>query len=49
MSNCKEFVVHTKTKWKADGRDINIVDIFQTGELKDNLIKLIIPEFKRYE
>ena len=46
MSNCKEFVVHTKTKWKADGRDEEKIEISQTEVIKENFIKLRIPEFK---
>jgi len=46
MSNCKEFVVHTKTKWKVNGRDEHIIDITQTEVIKENFIKLRIPELK---
>ncbi len=46
MSNCKEFVVHTLTKWKADERDEQIIEISQTEIIKENFIKLGIPEFK---
>ena len=46
MSNCKEFIVHTMTKWKADGRDEQIIEISQTEVIKENFIKLRIPEFK---
>ena len=46
MSNCKEFVVHTLTKWKADERDEQIIEISQTEIIKENFIKLRIPEFK---
>lgn len=45
MNNCKEFVVHTKTKWKADGRDEEIIEISQIEIIKENFIKLRIPEF----
>ena len=46
MSNCIEFVVHTMTKWKADGRDEQTIEISQTEIIKENFIKLRIPEFK---
>lgn len=46
MSNSKEFVVHTLTKWKADGRDEQTIEISQTEIIKENFIKLRIPEFK---
>jgi len=46
MSNCKEFIVHTATKWKADGRDEQTIEISQTEVIKENFIKLRIPEFK---
>ena len=46
MSNCKEFVVRTKTKWKADERDEETIEISQTEIIKENFIKLRIPEFK---
>ena len=46
MSNCKEFVVHTLTKWKVDGRDVQTIEISQTEIIKENFIKLRIPEFK---
>jgi hypothetical protein len=46
MSNCKEFAVNTMTKWKADGRDEQTFKISQTEIIKENFIKLRIPEFK---
>jgi hypothetical protein len=46
MNNCKEFVVHTLTKWKADGRDEQTIKISQTEIIKENFIKLRIPEFQ---
>lgn len=46
MSNCKEFIVHTTTKWKADGRDEQTIEISQTEVIQENFIKLRIPEFK---
>ncbi len=46
MSNSKEFLVHTTTKWKADGREEQVIEISQTEIIKENFIKLRIPEFK---
>jgi hypothetical protein len=46
MSNSKEFVVHTLTKWQAYGRDEQTIEISQTEIIKENFIKLRIPEFK---
>lgn len=46
IGNCKEFVVHTLTKWKADGRDLQTIEISQTEIIKENFIKLRIPEFR---
>ncbi len=46
MSNCKEFVVHTLTKWKADGREEQTIEISQTEIIKENFIELRIPEIK---
>ncbi len=46
MSNSKEFEVYTKTRWKADGRDEQTIEISQTEIIKENFIKLRIPEFK---
>ncbi|MFZ1516077.1 MAG: hypothetical protein WAT21_11795 [Saprospiraceae bacterium] len=46
MSNCKEFVVNTATKWKAYGQDEQTIEISQTEIIKENFIKLRIPEFK---
>jgi len=46
MSNSKEFVVYTLTKWKADGREEQTIEISQTEIIKENFIKLRIPEFK---
>ncbi len=46
MSNCKEFDVHTMTKWKANGRDEQTIEISQSEIIKENFIKLRIPEFK---
>jgi hypothetical protein len=46
MSNSKEFELHTLTKWKADGRKEQTIEISQTEIIKENFIKLRIPEFK---
>ena len=46
MSNCKEFVVYTTTKWKADRREEQLFEISQSEVIKENFIKLRIPEFK---
>lgn len=46
MNNCKEFVVHTRTKWKAEERDEQIIEISQTEIIKEDFIKLRIPEYK---
>ena len=46
MSNSKEIVVYTKTTWRADGRDEQTIEISQTEVIKQNFIKLRLPEFK---
>lgn len=46
MVNCKEFTVHTLTKWKVESQDEQITEISQTEIIKENFIKLKIPEFK---
>lgn len=46
MSNCKEFAVHSLTKWKADRRDVQTIEISQTEVIKGNFIKMRIPELK---
>lgn len=46
MSNCKEFTIHTLTKWKADGHDEQTIEISQTEIIKENFIELRIPEIK---
>ena len=46
MSNSKEFKVYTKTRWKADGKDEQTIEISQIEIIKENFIKLRIPEFK---
>lgn len=46
MGNFKEVSVHTLTNWKADGRDEQTIEISQTEIIKENFIKLRIPEIK---
>lgn len=46
MNNSKEFVVHALTKWKAAEQDEQIIEISQTEIIKENFLKLRIPEFK---
>ena len=45
MSNTKEFIVHAITKWKAENKDDEIIEISQTEMIKENYLKLRIPEF----
>lgn len=45
MSNCKEFTVHARTRWKADGRNEELIEIAQTEIIKESFIRLRIPEF----
>lgn len=45
-SNSKEFIVHASTLWKAYDRDEQIIEISQTEVIKENFIKLRIPEFR---
>jgi len=49
MSNCKEFVINTTTIWKVDGRDEQTIEISQTEVVKEDFIKLRIPEFKQHD
>lgn len=46
MDNCKEFTVSTLTNWKADGREERTIKISQTEIIKENFLKLRIPEVK---
>ena len=46
MNDKIEFTVNALTKWKADGRDEEIIEISQTELIKKNFLKLRIPEFK---
>lgn len=45
MSNSKEFTVHALTKWKAQNKADEIIEISQTEIIKENFLKLRIPEF----
>lgn len=46
MNDTIEFTVNALTKWKADGREEEIIEISQTELIKKNFLKLRIPEFK---
>jgi len=46
MNDTIEFTVNALTKWKADGRDEQLVEILQTELIKKNFLKLRIPEMK---
>ena len=46
MNDAIEFTVNTVTKWKADGRDEEIIEISQTELIKKTFLKLRIPEMK---
>ena len=46
MDNTLEFTVNALTKWKADGRDEEIIEVSQTELIKKNFLKLGIPEMK---
>lgn len=46
MNDTIEFTVKALTKWKADGRDEEIMEISQTELIKKNFLKLRIPEFE---
>jgi hypothetical protein len=46
MNNTKEFKVSALTKWKVEGRDKQIVEISQIELIKQNFLKLRIPEMK---
>jgi hypothetical protein len=45
MNNSKEFTVHAITKWKAENKGDEIIEISQTEIIKENFLKLRIPEF----
>ncbi|WKK83580.2 hypothetical protein QYS48_14855 [Marivirga arenosa] len=44
MNNAIEFTVNALTKWKAEGREEQIIEISQTELIKKNFLKLRIPE-----
>ena len=46
MNNSREILVSTITKWKANGRDEQTIEISQTEVIKANYLKLRIPEIK---
>ena len=45
MENTIEFKVNVLTKWKANGKDEQILEISQNELIKKNFLKLRIPEF----
>jgi hypothetical protein len=45
MSDTKEVTVYARTTWKADNRDEEIIEISQVELLKQNYLKLRLPEF----
>jgi hypothetical protein len=46
MNNSREILVRTLTKWKANGRDEQTIEITHTEVIKANYLKLRIPEIK---
>jgi len=46
MNDTVEFTVNALTKWKADSREEQIVEISQMELIKKNFLKLRIPEMK---
>ena len=46
MNNSREFSVYTLTKWKAEQKDEQIIEISQSEIIKENYLKLRIPEYK---
>jgi len=46
MNDTKEFKIYAITKWKAEGKDEQIIEISQTELIKQNFLKLRIPEMK---
>lgn len=46
MNDTIEFTVNALTKWKAEGREEEIIEISQNELIKKNFLKLRIPEFK---
>ena len=45
LSNSKEFTIHASTRWKADNKELETINLSQTEIIKENFIKLRIPEF----
>lgn len=46
MNDTIEFTINALTKWKADGRDEEIIEISQIELIKKNFLKLRIQEIK---
>ncbi|AZQ63118.1 hypothetical protein EI427_12975 [Flammeovirga pectinis] len=46
MNDSIEFTVNALTKWKADGRDEETIEISQTELINKNFLKTGIPEIK---
>ncbi len=44
MNKTKQFELYTLTKWKADGRDEQIIKIFQTELINEYYLNTGIPE-----
>lgn len=44
MSNCKEIIVHTLTKWKAQSREEQVIEISQSEIVKESFLKFGIAE-----
>ncbi|HVV55274.1 MAG TPA: hypothetical protein VHC47_08120 [Mucilaginibacter sp.] len=44
MNNSKEFTVHSVTTWKADQREQETIEIWQTEVVKENYLKKGLPE-----
>jgi hypothetical protein len=44
MNYCKQITVKTRTLWKADGKDKQIIDISQEELIDNNFLKIGIPE-----
>ena len=44
MSDTIQFVVSSSSKWEADGRDNQLIEIFQTELMKKAFLKSRIPE-----
>ena len=46
MNDTKEFKVSALTKWKAEQKDEQTIEISQIELIKQNFLKLGIPEIK---